>query len=766
MILSLSLENWKSHSSSTFSFGKGTNVLVGRMGSGKSSVLDALCFALYGTFPKMSRHDQTTETVVNLNSGAEYATVRLAFERGGKRYDIVRRIGKKLSEAEISCEGKLAQKGAKQVTDHVTETLGVDYELFTRAIYSEQNRMDHILSLSPRARKQEIDWLLGLGDFDTAREAAQSASGKLSEQAELLARQADPAKIEGIGARLSEQKKHENEKMEACERLKKRYDGLSSAINEKAAEFSMLEKTRMEFGRRKRECDLLFGAVQRLARETEGKMRVSQVELEKFSSEKKALEKGVLDSKTAAKKAQESLQAAKSEIAVLQNTKKIAAERSRRLSEIEAKALSLSGGRSTDSFDADISKLKSEAEKIAAERAALIAEMGSLEEAASRLSESGAKCPVCDSDISHGRSEELAGMKKTRALELRKAAEGHAATLAQGKAIISALEAKLSEIRLCGAQIERLKSEASESPGIEGRLAYAQERLAAGVEAAKKSDSGITLLERQLDAAKQKYDEAVRSERLFSDYDSARERQKVAEEALAALYFDEAGYEAFRKAHEALMVEHASAKSDLAGEEKQLTLISELSAVLSDELGKMKGVATLSGEYSQAAQSMAIFKNSLVAAQSELRATLVEEINEALLEIWPSVYPYADYDSVKLEADEKDYRLLMNKEGWKEVDSIASGGERACMCLALRIAFATVLTPDVSWLILDEPTHNLDSDAVVLLSQAINEKIPTIVEQTFVITHEPALGETADGKVFRLDRDKKTGEPSKVEPLG
>src|SRR3989338_11064217 len=98
MILTLELENWKSHSSSSFSFAKGTNVLVGRMGSGKSSVLDALCFALYGTFPKMSRRDQTVEDLVNSTSGADAARVRLEFEKGGGEDSGMRRAGEKGGE--------------------------------------------------------------------------------------------------------------------------------------------------------------------------------------------------------------------------------------------------------------------------------------------------------------------------------------------------------------------------------------------------------------------------------------------------------------------------------------------------------------------------------------------------------------------------------------------------------------------------------------------------------------------------------------------
>ena len=58
----------------------------------------------------------------------------LSFERHGKKYEITRNVGKKTAEAEARCDGRLVQKGPKPVTDYVTDALGVDYELFTRAI--------------------------------------------------------------------------------------------------------------------------------------------------------------------------------------------------------------------------------------------------------------------------------------------------------------------------------------------------------------------------------------------------------------------------------------------------------------------------------------------------------------------------------------------------------------------------------------------------------------------------------------------------------
>jgi len=765
MITGLSLENWKSHSSSSFSFGKGTNVLLGRMGAGKSSVLDALCFALYGTFPKMSRRDQSTESVVNITSGAEAASISLSFERAGKKYEIIRKVGKKTTEAEVRVEGKLVQKGAKPVTDYVTDALGVDYELFTRAIYSEQNRMDHLLSLTPRARKQEIDWLLGLGDFDTAREAAQAASGKLSEQSALLRADADPKKAEETSKKAQEQRIAEKTLSETCAMLGKRKAELVEKCKKAAADLSALEKTRSEWRKRKTECDLLSGSAQRMARETGGKQRLPEEGIAKLASEKKALEEKLSVAKSSAKKLAAELTGAKSELAVIQKSIELAVAQEKKRIDIEKKLALLLGEKNEKQLETELSSLKADVEKLSSARAQLIAEADELEKAAHTLHGAGAKCPVCDAELAHGKAEEISHGKKAGATERKTKAAACLLEIAKKKAEIANLEKTIADIRLCAAQMERMKSEAADIPALEARKKSAREKSSKLEATAKSDEEAITQAEKSLENTRILHEEAVRTEKLFSEFEAVKKKQADAQQALASLLFEEEKYEAVRKVSEDLTVSLARVESDFTGEEKRLELIANLREVLETELAEMKKKAALAQKYADAAQEMAIYKNSLSAAQSELRFTLVEEINEALAEVWPAIYPYADYDSVKLEADEKDYRLLMHKDIWREVDSVASGGERACLCLSLRIAFATVLTPDIGWLILDEPTHNLDAEAVTLLADAINQKIPSIVEQTFVITHDPSLGESAEGSVFRLERDKSKGENTRVERI-
>jgi len=226
--------------------------------------------------------------------------------------------------------------------------------------------------------------------------------------------------------------------------------------------------------------------------------------------------------------------------------------------------------------------------------------------------------------------------------------------------------------------------------------------------------------------------------------------------------FDEENYNKSLKKLEEIQIEKTRLETNIKAEKNQLEIILQNFEAEKKAMEELEKKHLIGEKYKQAAESMIILKNALSFVQSELRRILISEINQALSEIWPAVYPYKDYTGVKIEAGEKDYQLLMYKDGWKEVETIASGGERACFCLSLRIAFASVLTPELSWLILDEPTHNLDEQAVELLSDAIRLKIPSIVEQIFVITHDSLFGQGSQGVIFMLEREKSKGEPSKI----
>jgi DNA repair exonuclease SbcCD ATPase subunit len=67
--------------------------------------------------------------------------------------------------------------------------------------------------------------------------------------------------------------------------------------------------------------------------------------------------------------------------------------------------------------------------------------------------------------------------------------------------------------------------------------------------------------------------------------------------------------------------------------------------------------------------------------------------------------------------------------------------------LAVRLAFAKILSPEFNILILDEPTHNLDSAAIETFISALQGELSEFLEQLFIVTHEERLAEVGDNVI-------------------
>src|SRR5690348_5520981 len=126
--------------------------LVGPTGSGKSTVIDGLCFALYGTVPRWGKENVISQALAPAANGCR---VCLVFEAAGKRYGIVRALSRdrrgqvhtrearlELLDPEVPpaapIEDILAAsvqqiaEGPDQVKSRVQDILGLTYDHFTQ----------------------------------------------------------------------------------------------------------------------------------------------------------------------------------------------------------------------------------------------------------------------------------------------------------------------------------------------------------------------------------------------------------------------------------------------------------------------------------------------------------------------------------------------------------------------------------------------------------------------------------------------------------
>jgi len=163
-------------------------------------------------------------------------------------------------------------------------------------------------------------------------------------------------------------------------------------------------------------------------------------------------------------------------------------------------------------------------------------------------------------------------------------------------------------------------------------------------------------------------------------------------------------------------------------------------------------------------KNLKIFGQALKETQIQLRKEFVGAVNYAMQDLWLTLYPYKDFIDIRLSVETGDY-VLQLKEGsgrWVNVEGIASGGERSIAALALRIAFALVLAPQLKWLVLDEPTANLDSKAIRDFAETLKYKINDFMDQVFIITHNPEIEYAVTGSLYRLEREKEKDGCTKV----
>ena len=155
--------------------------LTGPTGSGKTTILDGICFALYGAVP---RHGEGAVAPI-VNQQANEATVGLTFSVHDQTYQVARRVrksekgkGASTGEASLEREGTVLAVGATNVTDHVEKLLGLDFSQFTTCVMVPQGEFARFLHEQPRHRQSLLSAILDLGLYDVV---ASLASGRAKE---------------------------------------------------------------------------------------------------------------------------------------------------------------------------------------------------------------------------------------------------------------------------------------------------------------------------------------------------------------------------------------------------------------------------------------------------------------------------------------------------------------------------------------------------------------------------------------------------------
>lgn len=182
--------------------------LVGPTGSGKSTVVDALTFALYGSAP---RWGSATSIQYALAPTANRCTVRLIFDVAGQRYVVareVRRSGAQISQKNTTLERfldpaatgdpaadeatEVLADNPRSIRDEVADLLGLELAEFCTCVVLPQGEFQTFLKASVTERQNILLKLLGARHYD--------AIGKLAGRRAAAAE----ARVEALTAQLGD----------------------------------------------------------------------------------------------------------------------------------------------------------------------------------------------------------------------------------------------------------------------------------------------------------------------------------------------------------------------------------------------------------------------------------------------------------------------------------------------------------------------------------------------------------------------------------
>ena len=140
-----------------------TTLIVGKNGEGKSTILDALCFSLFG---KPFRNINKPQLINSINGKNCLTTVE--FEIAGKEYKIVRGI--KPNVFEIWCAGELinqdaASKDYQKVLEQ--QILKLNYKTFTQVVILGSASFVPFMQLPGSQRREVIEDILDIRVFST-----------------------------------------------------------------------------------------------------------------------------------------------------------------------------------------------------------------------------------------------------------------------------------------------------------------------------------------------------------------------------------------------------------------------------------------------------------------------------------------------------------------------------------------------------------------------------------------------------------------------
>lgn len=272
-------ENYKKYQNFSLAFEDGLTGIIGRNGSGKSTIFDGIIFALYGEV-----RGQKDNLKYAKAGEKDNVSVTLEFEIDGKTYKVVRELRGKSQVAKAFLyhdNDALLSEGVKEVTKSVSNLVGMSRDAFMHTVFASQKELTALSGLNNEERKKIIRKLLGLEKIDKIEKAIREKLTDLNRDINsynkiLLSETAKKEIVEQQGVLT----KSLDEKSEEVAAIAASYEAKQKELTELNKELEALQKLKEEFTLLNSELTLLQ---QNRVNQTQN-LSVTTVKLQKLNS--------------------------------------------------------------------------------------------------------------------------------------------------------------------------------------------------------------------------------------------------------------------------------------------------------------------------------------------------------------------------------------------------------------------------------------------------------------------------------------------------